>query len=130
MEEIKEKFKREIKSMIYTEISNNRKLLFKKIENQLNEIFKEYKNKIRKLKQDNKNISIKEETNNTSESNVNTTKNSYNLRFKKEKLNVFINKKIDEYLLPRENFLNDEFEIKKINSKIKKKNKESEENKK
>ena len=40
MEELKKNFKREIKTMIYTEISNNRKHLFKKIENQKNEIFK------------------------------------------------------------------------------------------
>ena len=58
MEELKKNFKREIKTMIYTEISNNRKHLFKKIENQINEIFKEYK---KKVKQENKNISIKEE---------------------------------------------------------------------
>jgi hypothetical protein len=127
MEELKKNFKREIKTMIYTEISNNRKHLFKKIENQINEIFKKYK---KKLKQENKNISIKEEINNIDESNINSIKKSLKFSIKKEKLFYFINKKIDEYLLPRENFLNDEFEIKKINSKIKKKNKESEENKK
>ena len=122
MEEIKKNFKREIKTMIYTEISNNRKHLFKKIETQLKEIFKQYKKKIKKLNQD-KNISIKEETNNTSESNILSSNNKIksNMRIKKEKLLGFINKKIDDYLLPREEFLNNEIEIKPINSKKKNK---------
>lgn len=122
MEEIKKNFKREIKSMIYKEISNNRKQLFKKIETQLKEIFKEYKKKIKKLNQD-KNISIKEETNFTSESNIlsSNNKKKTNMRIKKEKLLGFINKKIDDYLLPREEFLNNEIEIKKITSKKKNK---------
>ncbi len=43
------------------------------------------------------------------------------MRIKKEKLLGFINKKIDDYLLPREEFLNNEIEIKPINSKKKNK---------
>ena len=99
MEELKKNFKREIKTMIYTEISNNRKHLFKKIENQINEIFKEYK---KKVKQENKNISIKEEINNIDESNINSIKKSLKFSIKKEKLFYFINKTIDEYLLSNE----------------------------
>ncbi len=99
MEELKKNFKREIKTMIYTEISNNRKHLFKKIENQINEIFKKYK---KKLKQENKNISIKEEINNIDESNINSIKKSLKFSIKKEKLFYFINKTIDEYLLSNE----------------------------
>ena len=99
MEELKKNFKREIKTMIYTEISNNRKHLFKKIENQINEIFKKYK---KKLKQENENISIKEEINNIDESNINSIKKSLKFSIKKEKLFYFINKKIDEYLLSNE----------------------------
>jgi hypothetical protein len=121
MEEIKKNFKREIKSMIYTEISNNRKHLFKKIETQLKEIFKQYKKKIKKLNQD-KNISIKEETNFTSESNILSSNNKKKTNMiKKEKLLSFINKKIDDYLLPREEFLNNEIGNQKINSKKKNK---------